>query len=69
MLDELERLIHLTPGLRATQLAEALFGVDGYHERVGAACRTLVQLGRAERRGSGGPGDPYTYHPPAKARA
>jgi len=63
MLEELERLIRRKPGLTATQLAHALFGDDGYHERVGAACRTLSFSGRVERRGSGGPGDPYTYHP------
>lgn len=69
MLDELESLIHLMPGLTATELAEALFGLDGYHERVGAACRKLAEFGRVERRGAGGPGDPYTYHPPKKTEA
>ncbi len=69
VLDELERLNHLTPGLTATELAEALFGLNGYHERVGAGCRMLAQFGRAERRGAGGPGDPYTYHPPPKTGA
>lgn len=56
-------LISVKPGLRATQLAEALFGLNGYHERVGAACRMLVELGKVERHGNGGPGDPYTYYP------
>jgi hypothetical protein len=64
MLDRLEKLIRATPGLTATELAEKLFGIEGYHERVAGACRTLVRTGRAERRGAGGPGDPFTYYPP-----
>lgn len=69
MLDRLEKLILDRPGLTATKLSETLFGLDGYHERVAGACRTLVQCGKAERRGAGGPGDPYTYYPPAKTAA
>lgn len=68
MLDRLERLIRDRPGLTATQLAEQLYGIDGYHERVGGACRTLVQLGKVGRRGGGGPGNPYTYFPADRAQ-
>jgi len=63
MLDRLEKLIRDRPGLTATQLAEELYGIDGYHERVGGACRTLARVDKVERRGRGGPGDPYTYFP------
>ena len=65
MLDRLEKLIRARPGLTATQLAEKLFGIEGYHERVAGACRTLVRAGKAERHGAGGPGHPYTYYPAA----
>ena len=70
MFDRLEKLIRDRPGLTATELARALYGDDGYHERVGGACRALVQDGKVERRGNGGPGDPFTYYPaqPTAAR-
>jgi hypothetical protein len=66
LLERIEDLIHEVPGLTATQLAEKLFGLDGYHSRVSAECRLLVHLKRVERRGSGGPGDPYRYFPSAQ---
>lgn len=63
LIDDIEKLICRTPGLTATALAYALFGEDGYNQRVSAECRTLVYAFRVERRGHGGPGDPFTYHP------
>jgi hypothetical protein len=63
LIDELERLIVRKPGLTATQIAAELYGADGYGERVRGACWTLVERGRIERRGVGGPCDPFTYHP------
>lgn len=66
MLDRLAKLIHDRPGLTATELARELHGDDGYHERVGGACRVLAQFGKVKRRGNGGPGDPYTYYPPER---
>jgi hypothetical protein len=63
LLDDVERLIREAPGLTATALAHRLFGHDGYHSRVSAECRALVHVRRVERRGGGGPGDPFTYYP------
>jgi len=63
LLEDVERLIHEVPGLTATALAQRLFGHDGYHSRVSAECRALVHVRRVERRGSGGPADPFTYYP------
>ncbi len=34
-----------------------------YQQRVNQDCNLLVDRGRAERRGLGGPGDPYHYYP------
>lgn len=51
------------PGHTATQIAEALFGLAGYHQRVGNTLRMLCDLGNIERRGGGGPGDPFKYYP------
>jgi len=67
LIDEIENLIHRTPGLTATELAEKMFGIHGHHARVSAECRMLAHFGRVERRGSGGPGDPYRYYAPAAA--
>jgi hypothetical protein len=63
LVDELEGLICKTPGLTATELACGLFGPHSYGGRVSAECRMLAHVGRIERRGSGGPGDPYRYFP------
>ena len=61
LIDTVERLIREKPGCTATQLAQALFGLDGYQERVSPACRALCACGRVRRQGNGGPGDPYRY--------
>ena len=61
--DKVEHLIREMPGLTTTELAQTLFGLVGYHSRVSAECRLLFHLKRVERRGSGGPGDPYRYFP------
>ena len=63
LIAQVERLIRESPGLTATAIAQALFGHDGYSQRVNAECRSLVFAGRVERRGGGGPADPFTYHP------
>jgi hypothetical protein len=55
------------PGLTESELAQALFGMDGYQQRVNSTCRRLIGRGEVERLGSGGASDPYTYHLP-KAR-
>jgi len=63
LLDDIERIICEKPGLTATQIARVLFGASGYGERVNHICLALARVGRIERRGRGGPGDPFTYFP------
>jgi hypothetical protein len=63
LLDDVERIIKEKPGLTATQMARLLFGSNGYAERINGACRILERSGRIERRGRGGPGNPFTYYP------
>ena len=65
LIDDVETIIRLKPGLKASQIAAEIFGEAGYPERVNALLRVLCRVGKIERRGSGGPGDPYTYHPVA----
>jgi hypothetical protein len=64
--DDIERIIRQHPGLTATQIAAKLYGIHGYHERVGGGCRRLCESGRVQRRGTGGAGDPFTYFPAFK---
>ena len=59
--DVLVFLIENGPGRTEEQLAEAIFGAAGYQQRVNQDCRLLVGQGKIERRGSGGPSDPYCY--------
>lgn len=66
LIDDVEEAISQTPGLTATEIAHAVFGDNGYQEQVGMACRSLAKLGRVQRAGLGGPGDPFTYHPPPR---
>jgi hypothetical protein len=63
LVDDVEQVIHRSPGLTATEIAQTLFGIDGYRERVGAVCQSLIKSGRVSRHGAGGPGHPFTYHP------
>lgn len=65
LIDDVERIVRTRPGLSATQIAGALFGIDGYGERVRSACQALQRFGRIERAGKGGPGDPFRYFPAA----
>lgn len=68
MIDGVEQLIRRKPGSTASELAKALFGNDGYHERVSGYCLSLYRLSRVKRSGGGGPGDPFTYFPAAGRR-
>lgn len=61
--DVLEFLIQNGPGRTEEQIAEAIFGAQGYQQRVNQDCNLLVNRRKVERRGAGRPGDPYRYHP------
>ncbi|MET0747792.1 MAG: hypothetical protein ABWY49_06350 [Rhizobium sp.] len=52
-------------GLTEAELARAVFGMDGYQQRVNPSCRLLIARGELERRGAGGPSDPFTYYLPS----
>jgi len=57
-------------GLSAVEIAVNIFGRrHPYTQRINHACRRLVDAGRLERRGKGGPGDPFTYYLPSVALA
>lgn len=65
ILDEVRR----KSGRTEAELAALLFGRrNGYQQRVNSTCRLLVAERELERRGKGGPGDPYTYHLPTIKR-
>lgn len=62
-LDVLGFLIKKGPGRTEAQLAEAIFADHAYQQRVNQDCVLLVNKGIVERRGDGGPSDPYKYYP------
>jgi len=45
---------------------EALLGPAAYHQRVSGVLQLLWEIGRIERRGNGGPADPFRYYPAKK---
>ena len=61
----LEFLISNGPGRTEMELAVAIFGDNdkAYQQRVNQDCRMLVNKGAIERRGQGGPADPFKYFP------
>ena len=63
ILDVLQFLIKEGPGRTERELAESIFGKEGYQQRVNSECNMLIIQGQVERRGKGGPSDPYRYHP------
>ena len=60
--DDIEALVAMRPGLTEAQIAEHLYGADGYQQKVNSTCRRLVRQGRVRRDGQGYQSDPYTYH-------
>jgi hypothetical protein len=60
--DDIDLLVSHRPGLTELALAKSLFGHVGYQQRVNSTCRHLFREGRVERRGTGGPGHPFTYY-------
>lgn len=63
IIDVLDFLIQSGPGRTESKLAEAIFGKDGYQQRVNQECSLLVNRGRVECQGAGIAGDPFTYWP------
>lgn len=63
LVDILEFLVRSGPGRTQKGLAQAVFGPEGYAQRVRAECDRLVRAGKVERRGRGGSASPFTYHP------
>ncbi len=61
--DALALLIEKGPGRTEAELAQAIYGHKGVQQAVNQDCRILVGQGRVERRGAGGPTDPYVYYP------
>lgn len=59
--DVLLFLIENGPGRTETELAQAIFGRDGYQQRVNSDCIMLLNRGLVERRGEGGPSGAYRY--------
>jgi hypothetical protein len=62
-LEMLDDLISMRPGKTERELAEVLWPRKGYQQRVNQDCRELIRLRKVERRGPGGPGDPFRYYP------
>lgn len=56
------------PGRTELELARAIYGEKACQQAVNTHCAMLVIEGKAERRGAGGPGDPYRYWPIACVR-
>ncbi len=62
--DEIINELRQHSGLTALEIAVNIFGRrHPYQQRVNHACR--FDGGRLERRGKGGPGDPFIYYLPA----
>ena len=62
-IDVLHYLIEKGPGRTEHELADAIHGENGYQQRVNQDCGILINRGFVERRGAGGPNDPYRYYP------
>jgi hypothetical protein len=62
-IDVLKFLIDKGPGRSEAELASAIHGETGYQQQVNQDCAALVSAGVVERRGNGGPADPFRYWP------
>ena len=63
LVDDIINVVCKEPGLTAMEIAVNIFGRrHPYTQRVNHRCRDLVDADRLERRGKGGPRDPFTYH-------
>lgn len=48
-------------GMTELEIAKAIYGPAAQQPQVNQACRSLVRRGAIERRGQGGPADPFVY--------
>lgn len=62
-IDVVEFLILKCPGRTEIELAKAIHGPRAYQQLTNQDCSLLLSSGKAERRGNGGPGNPYRYYP------
>jgi hypothetical protein len=51
------------PGMTELEIAKGIFGPAAVQPQVNPHCRKLLERGLVERKGGGGPGDPYVYYP------
>jgi len=61
-----ERIVEFvskTPGKTQRDIAEGLYGKNGYQQQVNQEVRGCVFLGYLREEGRGGTGDPYRYYP------
>ena len=64
--DEVINEVRQHSGLTAMEITLNIFGRrHPYKQSVNGVCRRLVEAGHLERRGKGGPGDPFTYYLPS----
>jgi hypothetical protein len=61
--DVLRYLIAMGPGRTANEFTRAIHAGGAYQQRVNQDCAMLWQAGKVERRGAGGPAEPYRYFP------
>ena len=54
-------LVRRRSGMTELEIATAIYGPAAVQQQVNQHCRALLRNGRLQRRGSGGPSDPYVY--------
>ncbi|KRQ01294.1 hypothetical protein AOQ73_18235 [Bradyrhizobium pachyrhizi] len=59
----LKFLVEKGPGRTEIELARAIHGESAYQQQVNQDLRMLVDREAVERRGGGGPEEPYRYYP------
>ena len=62
----IQYLIEHGPGRTELELAKAFHGDAGVQQNVNQDCEALARTGRVERRGTGGPAEPFRSHPKQK---
>jgi hypothetical protein len=65
-IDVIQYLIEHGPGRTELELAKAIHGEAGVQQHVNQDCEALARTYRVERRGVGGPTQPYRYYPKQK---